>query len=104
MTAQPNDLTNRVVAGSYRVESKLGTGGMGTVWRAIDIRLDRPVALKVVKAELRNNPSFIERFEREARAAAKVRHEGLVEIHAAGEDNELGLLYLALELVEGQRL
>jgi serine/threonine-protein kinase len=98
------DLIGAVVAGTYRIVDKLGAGAMGTVYRAVDTRLGRPIALKVIKPELRFNENHVERFEREARAVASLKHPGLVEIHSAGEDDKLGVMYLALELVEGRRL
>src|SRR5262245_6331139 len=75
---------------------------MGAVFRAHDVRLDRPCALKLIKKELGADESFIQRFQREARAAARFRHRSAVEIYATGEDE--GLHYIALELVTGREL
>jgi serine/threonine protein kinase len=75
---------------------------MGAVYRARDERTSREVALKLIAPELARDPVFLERFRREARAAASVRHEGVVGVHDVGE--ALGQVYLALELVEGGSL
>src|SRR4051812_23576285 len=77
---------------------------MGAVYEARDVGLDRPVALKVIRPELGAGADFVARFQREARAAASVRHPGLVEVYALGEDRDLGLVYIALELVPGREL
>jgi len=85
--------------GPYRIESPLGIGGMGVVYKAIDPALERPVALKLMKPELSVDPIFKERFLREARTAARVNHENVVAIYSAGEQD--GVLYMALEYVGG---
>jgi serine/threonine-protein kinase len=95
------DLVGRTVH-TYRIESKLGEGGMGAVYKAVDVNLDRPVALKVIRPDLGQNQDFIARFKREAKAAAKFKHPNSVDVYAYGEDN--GLLYMALEFVQGREL
>ncbi len=97
-----SDLVGTVVGGSFRVTGKIAEGGMGTVYRAVDEKLDRPVALKVIKPTLARSPEFAERFAREAKALASVLHPALATIFAFGEDE--GLVYMALELVEGEPL
>jgi Serine/threonine protein kinase len=69
------------VIGTYRVESCLGTGGMGTVYRGVDVMLDRPVAIKVLKPELVNNPQLIERFRTEAVLLAKLNHPNIATLY-----------------------
>jgi serine/threonine-protein kinase len=96
------DLVGKIVANTYRVDQKLGEGGMGAVYRAHDTRLDRQVALKVIRPELSATPDFVKRFEREARVVAKFAHPSWVQVYATGEDQ--GLLYMALEFVEGREL
>ena len=83
----------------YVVERLLGRGGMGDVWLARHQTLDRQVALKVVRGEYASDPAHVDRFLREARAAAKVNHPRVVTVHDAGQNN--GALYLAMEFVPG---
>jgi serine/threonine-protein kinase len=96
------DLEGRLVAGTFRVISRLAAGGMGTIYRALDVRLDRPVALKVIRPELVASVESAERFELEARVMASVQHPNLAVVYAYGCDQ--GLHYMALELVEGRAL
>lgn len=87
----------------FRVLRLLGTGGMGMVFQAEDITLRRPVALKVMKREeLTTDPMAEQRFLREARAMASIKHEHLVTIYQAGQ--EAGMVYLAMELLQGKML
>lgn len=83
----------------YKILSKLGQGGMATVWRAEQTALGREVALKVVSAQLLSDPRTRERFLREARVSAKVVHPNVITCHDAGEAG--GQLFMALELVTG---
>jgi ABC-type branched-subunit amino acid transport system substrate-binding protein/DNA-binding beta-propeller fold protein YncE len=85
--------------GGYRVESLLGRGGMGVVYRATDLSLGRPVALKLIAPELAQDERFRARFLREQRLAAALDHPNVVPIHEAGEQK--GQLYLAMRYVEG---
>src|SRR4029453_12640464 len=84
----------------YRIERVLGRGGMGVVYVARHLRLDRTVALKVGSPELAEDPKFRDRFVREARLAASPEHPNIVPIHDAGEAD--GVLYLAMRLVQGR--
>ena len=95
-------LEPNVEIGDYRIERRLGSGGMGIVYQAQQISLKRPVALKVLPAGPLTSPSIIERFHREARAVAKLRHPSIVSIYEEGA--EQNLCYYAMELVEGQSL
>lgn len=88
--------------GPYRLVSQLGKGAMGEVWRARDERLDRYVALKVLPAELVGNPERRARIQREARAAAAIRHANVVTLYDIVEDD--GGDILVMELVEGRTL
>lgn len=88
--------------GDYRLVRVIGSGGMGVVFEARDTRLDRDVALKVMKLRMAAAPEARERFLREARAAAAVDHEHVVTIYQAGEDR--GTLYLAMPLLRGETL
>jgi YVTN family beta-propeller protein len=86
----------------YRVEALLGRGGMGVVYRAHDLALDRPVALKILAPELAEDVRFRERFLRESRLAASLDHRSIVPVHDAGE--VAGELYIAMRYVEGSDL
>lgn len=83
--------------GSYRIESRLGAGGMGEVYRAVHARLNRPAAIKILHANEAADPTFQARFLREARAAAALSHPNIVEVFDFGEQD--GLSYLVMELV-----
>ena len=86
----------------YRIESVVGRGGMGVVYRATDVRLERPVALKLVAPELAEDELFRRRFLREPKLAAALDHPNVVPIYEAGEHD--GQLYLAMRFVEGSDL
>jgi hypothetical protein len=91
-----------VLFGGYRIEAVVGRGGMGVVYRATDLSLERPVALKLIAPEFAQDPSFRARFLREPRLAASLDHPGVVPIYEAGERE--GQLYLAMRWVEGSDL
>src|SRR5579864_9094840 len=88
--------------GHYRVLEKIGAGAMGEVFRARDERLQRDVALKLIKPASSANPDHVRRFEQEARAAAALNHPNIVAIYDVGTDN--GTPYIVSELLEGQTL
>ena len=88
--------------GSYRIEAVLGRGGMGVVYLARDLRLDRPVALKLLTPELAADQGFRDRFERESRLAASIDHAGIVPVYEAGDAG--GVTYIAMRYVEGSDL
>ena len=88
--------------GHCRITAKIGEGGMGVVYRAHDERLDRDVAIKVLPASVARDPDRISRFEREARAVAKLDHPNILAIHDFGV--EQGVTYAVMELLEGQSL
>jgi serine/threonine-protein kinase len=93
----------RVALGSqYEVVRRVGIGGMGSVYLARDLTLDREVAVKVINPEVASNAALRERFLQEARTVAKLRHPGIVSVYAAGETD--GMLYFVMEYVPGESL
>jgi CheY-like chemotaxis protein len=90
-----------VIAG-YRLESRIGRGGMGVVYRAQHINLERRAAVKIIAPDLAESSGFRERFSREARIAAGLQHPNIVTVYDAGEVE--GTLYLAMQLVDGADL
>src|SRR3954468_181817 len=86
----------------HRIEGVLGRGGMGVVYRAVDLRLNRVVALKLMTATLSSDEDFRRRFQRESELAASVRQQNVVTIYQAGEAD--GLLFVTMELVHGTDL
>jgi uncharacterized RDD family membrane protein YckC len=104
--SSPSSSQARVAPGvmmmHFRVEEALGAGGMGQVYRARDVSLERDVALKVISEELGDRPALIERFVREARAQAKLNHPHIVSIYYIGRGH--GRYFFAMELVEGESL
>jgi eukaryotic-like serine/threonine-protein kinase len=87
---------------TYRIQSRLGAGGMGEVYRAHDTKLGRDVALKVLPSELASNPERKQRLLREARAAASLNHPNICTIHDVGEAD--GHAYIAMEVIDGEPL
>ena len=90
------------VFGGYRIEAVAGRGGMGVVYRAVQLDLGRPVALKLIAADRAADPDFRERFQRESRMAAAIDHPNVVPVHGAGEED--GQLYLVMRYVRGTDL
>lgn len=86
----------------YRVDSPIARGGMSTVYRGLDTRLDRPVAIKVMDPQFAGDPAFLARFEFEARAVARLKHPALVAVYDQGHDREHA--FLVMELVDGGTL
>jgi len=101
MGSDPEKKTARrtVRIGKYNVLAHIATGGMGAVYKARDTELDRIVALKVMSPDLAAKPAMVERFHREARHAARLRHENIVTIYECGTFG--GTHFLALEFVDG---
>ncbi|HEY6852654.1 MAG TPA: protein kinase [Gemmatimonadales bacterium] len=90
------------VAGRYSLERELGRGGMGVVYLAREVRLDRPVAIKVLPPARASQPALRERFLREARTAAKLSHPNIIPIHAV--DEAQGFVFFAMAYVEGETI
>lgn len=91
-----------VIDGRYRVEALVARGGMATVYRATDLRLERVVALKIMHGALAEDDDFVARFVREARSAAQLNHPAIVSVFDQGEAD--GHVYLAMEYVDGETL
>ncbi len=86
----------------YRIVEKLGEGGMGQVWRAEDTKLGREVALKILPPDLAADRELLERFQREAKALAKLDHTNIVTVYSIEEDR--GRRFLTMCIVEGRSL
>jgi serine/threonine protein kinase len=96
-------LIGSVVAGRYLVSDRIGAGGMGAVYRAQDVRLQRPAAIKVLHATLNQDSDALARFSREASNASKINNEHVVHVYDFGETED-GVPYLAMEFVPGESL
>ena len=83
----------------YEIKERIGSGGMADVYRAVDTRLNRLIAVKVLKSEFSNDKSFISRFKNEAKSAAGLSHPNIVSVYDVGDDK--GFHYIVMELVEG---
>jgi serine/threonine-protein kinase len=99
---QSDPLVGTVLDGRYRVEMKIATGGMSAVYRGLDLRLDRPVALKIMDSRYAGDNQFLTRFQREARAVARLKDPGLVAVYDQGIDGQHP--FLVMELIEGGTL
>ncbi|MBL7224258.1 MAG: protein kinase, partial [Candidatus Brocadiae bacterium] len=104
LTGSPADADPLIgqTLGEFEIVELLGRGGMGAVYKARQASLGRFVAIKILPHSLAANQSFIERFSREARAAAAVSHPNIIEVHAVGQDR--GYQYIAMEFVDGETL
>ncbi len=92
------------IAGRYRMEGRLGLGGMSTVHLALDTRLERHVAIKLLAEHLADDPTFVSRFQREALSAAKLVHPNVVQVFDSGLDPASGRHFIVMEYVPGQSL
>ena len=88
--------------GRYEILSSVGVGGMGEVYKARDVRLDRFVALKVLPADVASDRDRLQRFEQEARAASALNHPNILTVHDVGAEGPIA--YMVTELVEGKTL
>ena len=96
------DIKSGTVIGGFKIKKKIGSGGMGEVWLAEQLSMDRFVALKILSPSLVNDPEFVDSFMHEIKIAAKLSHPNIITAHDAGEEN--GLYYLASTFVNGQEL
>ncbi|BDH58074.1 hypothetical protein MTP03_30130 [Tsukamurella sp. PLM1] len=90
------------IEGRYRIDAVIARGGMSTVYMGLDLRLDRPIAIKVMDPKYAADTQFVSRFEFEARAVAKLKDPGLVAVYDQGVDGDLA--FLVMELVTGGTL
>ena len=88
-----------IISGRYEIMNRIGMGGMADVYKAMDRKLNRYVAVKVLKREFRDDETFVRKFQTEAQAAAGLLHPNIVNVYDVGEDH--GLYYIVMELVEG---
>ncbi len=95
-------MIGQMLEGRYRIDAPIARGGMSMVFRGVDTRLDRPVAIKVMDPKFAGDPQFLSRFEFEARAVAKLKHPSLVAVYDQGVDGDHP--FLIMELVEGGTL
>ena len=93
-----------LIAGRYRLERRIGSGGFGEVWRATDILLNRPVAVKLMRTELTGQQIARRRFQAEARYAGSLVHVAIAKIYDYDEGGPSGRPYLVMEYVHGQSL
>jgi serine/threonine-protein kinase len=96
-------LLGKVIARNFRVESLLGTGGMGRVYKARQISLDKAVVLKVLHPHFNSDPQLVQRFQREARAASRLNHPNSISVIDFGQADD-GTLFMAMELLHGKDL
>jgi eukaryotic-like serine/threonine-protein kinase len=101
--AAPDDYIGKTVAAKYRVEQMIGEGGMGKVYKATQLALDKPVVLKVLRQALLSDERTVARFQREAKAASRLNHPNSISVLDFGQSED-GALYIAMEYVQGKDL
>ena len=96
----------KVLGERYELGAMIGTGGMADVYLAQDVRLNRQVAIKILRSDLARDPSFVTRFNKEALSVAALNHQGIVSVYDSGkEDSPSGAMpYIVMEFVEGKTL
>jgi eukaryotic-like serine/threonine-protein kinase len=103
MLAQDPFLGREILNGEFRILEKIGTGGMGSVYKALQVTMNRPVAIKILHPKLANRKDLVSRFRREARAMSHLSHPNTVRVLLYGELED-GSLYIAMEYLEGKNL
>jgi serine/threonine protein kinase/ABC-type transport system substrate-binding protein len=99
----PDPMLGHCIDGKYRIEAPIGRGAMGAVYRATQLNLKRPVAIKIVRREALARPAIVERFEREALTIARLKHPSIITIHDFGVAPDVGM-YIVMEFLEGRSL
>ncbi|MHB8876649.1 MAG: protein kinase domain-containing protein [Myxococcaceae bacterium] len=102
--AEADDYIGRIIASKYRVEQLIGEGGMGKVYRAKQMSLDKPVVLKVLRQSLLSDERTVARFQREAKAASRLNHPNSISVLDFGRVDEDGALFIAMEFISGRDL
>lgn len=102
-TTAKDSRVGEVLDGKYRLDATLGQGGMGAIYRATHLMLDKQVAVKLIKPELVTSPDIVRRFQREARAAGNLNHPNIAAAYDLGQTSD-GTLYIAMELINGPSL
>jgi len=99
-------MINKILANRYEILEKIGTGGMGNVFKAHDRKLDRIVAIKVLRLEYNEDNNFIRKFKRESLAAASISHPNIVSIYDVGTEKveENDIHYIVMEFIDGKTL
>ena len=97
-----SEWVGKTLGGRYRIEQKLGQGGMSAVYKAMDPNLRRVVAIKIIHSHLSNNPEFVRRFEEEAAAVAQLRHPGIIQVFDFNHEGDI--YYMVMEYVPGETL
>jgi eukaryotic-like serine/threonine-protein kinase len=103
ITGDGPPMIGREIAGRYRIQSKIGEGGMGAVYKAEQMSLKRAVAIKLLRSDVSGSPLLLRRFNAEAEAVAKLSHPNSVNIYDFGQDSD-GTLFIAMEFIEGRSL
>src|SRR5688572_16831796 len=98
-----DSLIGSTLAGKYRIDSRLNEGGMGTVYRATHVLMEKTVAIKVLRPSLAADEKIVARFSREARAASRISHPNALSVTDFGED-ENGIVFLVMEFLSGRTL
>jgi serine/threonine-protein kinase len=101
--APKDDAIGRTLDGKYRLDRKINSGGMGTVYKATHLMLGKSVAVKLIKADLPSSPDVVRRFQREAKAASELNHPNIAPAYDLGQTQD-GTLYIAMEYVDGRSL
>ncbi|MFY9570979.1 MAG: serine/threonine-protein kinase, partial [Blastocatellia bacterium] len=99
-----DEFVGTLLEDKYRLEEKVGEGGMGTVYRATHIQMENTVAVKILHPHLASDQTAVERFRREARSAAQIRHPNAVAVTDFGVSKDAGIAYLVMEFLEGEDL
>ncbi|MEL6181781.1 MAG: serine/threonine-protein kinase, partial [Myxococcota bacterium] len=101
---QPTLPNGQLLEGRFRVDAPLGSGGHGQVYRGTQLSTQRHVAIKVLRPQLLSDPTALKRFRQEARYACRLSHPNLVTYYEFGQDPELGLMYVVMELLVGESI
>jgi serine/threonine protein kinase len=102
-TGEQESWEGRILASQFRIDNQLGRGGMGVVYRATQMGMNRSVVIKVMHQALCTNHTAVERFRREAQSVGKLNHPNIVQVHMFGEEED-GSLFIAMEYVDGRSL